>query len=185
MPTDWNARYRGRTEADFSHPRDWLVDHTALLPQGGMAFEAACGDGGNLEFLCQRGFQILAADFSPEAVHLAKQRCPAARVIRADLSRFILPPQTFDLICNFYYLEWHLIDQFRQALKPGGMVVLETLNTGILTVRPDIQPEFLLQPGQLVEYFSGWDILDAREGWFETDSGKRKSIGSIIARRRG
>jgi tellurite methyltransferase len=184
MPTDWDQRYRTRSTADLSTPRDWLTLHENLLPAGGMAFEAAAGDGGNLQYLCERGFSILAADYSLEAVRLAKRRCAAADVIRADLSRFRLPEAAFDLICNFYYLEWNLINQFERALRPGGMVVMETMNTGMLTLKPEINPAFVLQPGQLVQYFAGWDILDAREGWFETDGGRRKSIGSIVARRR-
>lgn len=184
MPTDWNKEYRTRPESDWTSARDWLVDHRQLLPAGGRAFEAACGDGGNLNFLHQRGFSILAADYSVEGVRLAKHRCPQANVIRADLSRFRLPDASFDLIINFYYLEWNLVDQFSRALKPGGLLIFETMDVGILKVKPDINPLFLLQPGQLLQKFSGWDILDEREGWFKTDGGKRKSISSIVARRR-
>jgi SAM-dependent methyltransferase len=182
--TDWDERYRNRSGSDLTGPRDWLTAHADILPAGGQAFEAATGDGGNLPYLHEHGFRVLAADYSFEAVRLAKQRCPEAAVIRVDLSRYRLPENTFDLICNFYYLEWSLIDQFERAVRPGGLVILETMDIGMLAIKPDIAPAFLLQPGQLSAYFKNWDILDERQGWFETDGGRRKSIGSIVARRR-
>lgn len=184
MPTNWNETYLTRPRSEWTGPRDWLTEHQTDLPPGGCAFEAACGDGGNLEYLRERGFSVLAADYSQQAVRLAKHRCPSADVVRADLSRFRLPNGRFDLILNFYYLEWNLADQYRQAMKPGGLLVFETMNIGILRVKPEINPVYLLQPGELMQKFADWDILDAREGWFHTDGGKRKSISSIIARRR-
>ena len=182
--TNWDEQYRKRIGNEPSIPRNWLVEHADLYPSGGACFEAAVGLGGNLPYLMGRGYRVYAADLSQMAVRHIKNSYPDVRVIRADLAYFPLPDQFFSLISHFYYLDWSLMDQYQRALIPGGMVVFETLTTQMLAFRPDIAPERLLQPGKLRDYFRDWDILDYREGWFDSEHGHEKAIASIIARKK-
>lgn len=180
--TDWNARYRSDMGNELSSPRDWLVEHADLLPSSGVAFEAAIGRGDTAGFLSGRGFQVIGVELSSVA---AKQACrlhPDIQVVIGDLSRFRLPVCTFDLICDFYFLDRTLLNQFANAIKPGGMVIMETLTIQMLSCNPDIIPERLLQPGELSAAFSGWEIMDYREGWVTSPRGHQKAIASIVAR---
>jgi hypothetical protein len=181
--TDWEAVYRERIPTEICSPRKWLVDHISLYPDSGYCFEAAVGLGGNMRFLLDRGYKVFAADLSVQSTRYVKRMFPEVRVIRTDLQYFVLPANAFSLICQFYFLEWSLLDQFQQALAPGGIVVVETLTSAMLETKPDIFPGHLLKPGQLREYFKDWQILDYREGWVKSDHGGDKSIASIVAKK--
>jgi SAM-dependent methyltransferase len=168
---------------DYNNPpHEWLVKNSHLLPTGGFAFEAAVGLGSNLPLLLDHGMRVVAADRSYEAVRYVKRNFPAVMVVQADLKHFYLPLEKFDLICNFFFLEWTLINQFRSALKPGGLVVFETMTVSMLDWKPELNPDYLLHPGELREYFSEWDILDYRETWIPSHHGNRKAVASIVAR---
>ncbi len=84
---------------------------------------------------------------------------------------------------NFYYLQRDLWPEFKRTLKPGGVLVLETLTVKMRETMPEIDPAYLLQPGELREVFQDWDILVYREGWVTSDRGHQKAVASMIARR--
>jgi hypothetical protein len=52
-----------------------------------------------------------------------------------------------------------------------------------LTIRPEISEEYLLQPGELKSAFQELEIIHFSEGWTNSDHGKQKSIGSLVARK--
>jgi tellurite methyltransferase len=181
--TNWDARYYKLKSTYNDPPREWLVDHRHLLPASGYALEAAMGLGANIPFLLQAGLQVMGVDRSKEAVHFVHEHYPDVQVVQADLAKFCLKKESLVLVSNFYYLEWELIEQFHKVLKPGGLVIFETLTLDMLEIHPENQPDHLLKPGELRDIFSNWDILDYREGWVKSDYEKRKAIASIIARK--
>ena len=73
----------------------------------------------------------------------------------------------------------------RRALRPGGILVIETLSQEMGAMRPDIDPQYLLQPGELQAAFSDWRILAYREGWVETETRHPKAVASLVACRPG
>jgi tellurite methyltransferase len=91
-------------------------------------------------------------------------------------------PATYDLICVCYYLQRDLFHQIRAGVPLGGMVVAAI---HMVDEAPDVQPmnpAFLLQPGELPEEFSGWEILHNYEGR-ATESGHKRATAEIVARR--
>jgi SAM-dependent methyltransferase len=103
----------------------------------------------------------------------------------ADLSRCYLPDECFDIILNFYYLQRELWTEYSRALRPGGILVMETLTQEMHALRPDIDPQYLLQPGELKKAFSHWRFLYYREGWVESETSHPKAVASLIACRPG
>jgi tellurite methyltransferase len=182
----WNARYweDKRTHGDIP-PRRFLVENAGCLPSQGLALEAAMGLGGNACFLLERGLRVMGVDVSWVAVRQAKRRLPGLMAVVADLTRFHLPDECFDLILNFYYLQRDLWGTYCRALRPGGILVIETLMQEMREHRPDIDPQYLLNPGELMAAFSDWQILVYREGWVETETRHPKAVASLIASRPG
>jgi len=144
--------------------------------------DLACGWGQNALWLAEQGYEVDAVDIS--GVALARGREEAARrglrvrFIQADLDDYRLPVAAYDLIVVFYYLERRLIPDLRAALRPGGLLVYETFNQAIRTLRPEIQPRYLLEAGELQRLFAGWEMLDHHDG----RPGKEMASG-IVARR--
>jgi tellurite methyltransferase len=182
----WNARYQEdeRYLGDVP-PRRFLVENAGSLPRQGLALDAAMGLGGNAGFLLERGLQVVGVDISWVAARQAKRRLPGLMAAVADLTRFRLPDEHFDVILNFYYLQRELWAKYRQMLRPGGILVIETLTQEMVGIRPDIDPQFLLYPGELRTAFDDWQILAYREGWVESETRHPKAVASLIASRPG
>ena len=178
----WNKRYSASAEGWFEKPRSFLIENQDLLPKSGWVLDLAMGPGVNADYLVRRGMNVLGIDISDVAVHLALQRNPKIHGIVADLSQFPLPDRKFDMVMNFYYLQRDIWPFFKQLLKPGGLLIIETLTIPMRNVRSDIEPEFLLGENELRDSFSDWEIIQYREGWFPSDHGNEKAIASMIAR---
>ena len=64
-------------------------------------FDLAMGPGRNAGLLQNRGLQVIGVDISPLAVQRAKQSYPGLMAFVADLTRFQLPTNYFDVVLNF------------------------------------------------------------------------------------
>jgi len=140
------------------------------------------GLGGNAAFLLARGLHVIGLDISEVAVRAAKARWPGLHAAVVDLSHFNLPAATFDVIVNFYFLDRRLWPMYRRALKPGGVLIIETLTHEMLTVRPDIDPIYLLKPGELGAAFEDWQVVTQRETWLN-DEGWLRAVAGLVGRR--
>jgi tellurite methyltransferase len=171
----WNDRYRHQDSP--ANPAGWLVEHQSLLPAPGLALDVAMGLGGSAGWLIERGWRAAGADIAEVAVRRAKARWPALLAFVADLERIALPGRAFDLILDFYYLDRALWPRFRRALKPGGLLLMETFARSPQGDDPGMNPAYMLEPGELRAAFADWEVLDYREG----ERGGRQAAG-IVAR---
>ncbi len=179
----WDERYRQDLQSRSRSPRPLLVENAGRLPVGGLALDVAMGPGTNAAYLLERGLQVVGVDVSAVAVGWAKARWPELMAVVADLNHFCLPGDTFDVVLNFYYLQRELWSAYRRILKPGGLLLIETFTQDMLAVKGEIDPQYLLEPGELRAAFQDWDILVYREGWVNSDHGNRRAVASLAARR--
>ena len=167
----------------------FLVDHANLLPATGMALDIAMGLGGNAGFLLQHGMHVVGVDISRVAVSRAKKKLPSLMGVIADLDHFVILPNKFDVILNFLYLQRDLWLPAVHGLRQGGLLFIECLTEEMLTVRPEINPRYLLKPAELQNSFIDGpagrelEILYYFEGWSSSDCAHRKAVASLIARR--
>jgi tellurite methyltransferase len=178
----WNQRYQQDKFKTPGSPRPFLVQNAGYLPMRGLALDAAMGRGNNTEFLLERGLRVMGVDISVVAVSSAKARFPTLMALVADLTHFYIPQNTFDLIINFYYLQRDLLPVYQRALRPGGILVFESLTEKMLEQSPDIDPKYLLAPGELQGAFRNMQILVYREGWLLDDRGRSRAVASLVAR---
>ncbi len=180
----WNLRYQQERYRTFEEPRPFLVEHARLLPLEGLALDIAMGLGGNSGFLIESGLRVIGIDISATAVRTAKTRLPGLMAIIADLTEYPLPSLNFDVIVNFFYLQRDLWGEYRRILKPGGLLIMQTMTQEMLQEQADIDPAYLLAPGELRTAFQTWDILDYQEGWEENHRGHRRAVAGLAARKR-
>ncbi len=178
----WNARYAGLAGDAQASARPLLRTALAWLPTAGLALDVAMGLGGNGGLLLTRGLRVIGLDISAVAVRRAKARWPGLSAAVIDLTQLTLPPAVFDVILNFYYLDRALWPQYRRALKPGGVLVFETMTRAMVSVKPDLNPDHLLVPGELGAAFRDWDVLVDREGW-HGGRAHRRAVAQLVARR--
>ena len=185
MP-DWDERYR-RGEHAPKEPTPLLrsaVEH--LRP--GRALDLACGTGRHSIFLAERAWNVTAVDSSRIAIQILQQRATEsgvaidARIADLELGEFQIQPDAYDLVCVFCYLQRDLFPEIRAGVKPGGTVVSAIhLNDGKPEARPS-NPAFLLEPGELREFFRDWEIEHYREAASE-EEGHHHDTAFLIGRK--
>ena len=174
----WDEKWSSM--AGESDPPDLLLTQNRSLLTGSKALDIACGRGQNAIWLAQQGYSVLGVDISQVALTSARARAESkglsghVQFNQADLTAWTPPPNAFDLICVFRFLERSLFPSIRRALCPGGLLFYSTRNTGALKKRPEANPDYLLRPGELKEIFSGWQIIHYLERPENTDLIARK-----------
>jgi tellurite methyltransferase len=181
----WNERYRNDLSRKEVKPREILTRNIHLIPQDALVLDVAMGAGGNGAFLQKLGRRVIGIDISDVAVRLCKLHSPEMMAVIGDMSSFSFPANTFDVILNFYFLQRELINRYARCLKPGGLVFMETLTRGMLAIKPDLTPDNLLEEGELLALFKGWNVIEYGEGVFPSSTGSQKAIARIVARNPG
>ena len=158
----WDQKY-GTEEYIFGKaPITFLKDHLHLLPKGN-ALDIAMGEGRNGVFLATKGFQVTGIDISEtglsKAKALAKEQGVSIETQVVDLETYQLPANTFNVIICTYYLQRDLFPHMINALKPGGMIVVETYTLDHLKYRPRFPRQFLLEPNELLHHFKDLTVL--------------------------
>jgi tellurite methyltransferase len=166
-----------------NQPARWLVDNIDLLTPG-RVLDVAMGAGRNAVYLAKLGFQVEGVDIAVEAVAKARRLAEkggvslTARV--GDLEgSYIISPDTYDDIICFYYLHRPLIEQIKQGLKPGGIIVYETYLTDQSQWGKPQNPDHLLCHNELLAMFRDYRLLRYREGVIEP----RKALASLVAQK--
>ncbi len=132
--------------------------------------DLACGDGHNGVFLASKGFSVVLADMSSEALDEARLKAQTARASvqlwHLDLEQRSNPLEgrTFGAVLVFRYLHRPLIPCIRKSLKKGGFLVYETFTTEQARFGKPKNPDHLLRAGELLSWFQDWEIIFTFEG---------------------
>ncbi|MBV9817948.1 MAG: methyltransferase domain-containing protein [Solirubrobacterales bacterium] len=176
----WDARYRERGIVP-GPPAPWLAENRDLLA-GTRALDLACGIGRNARFLAGLGFAVDALDVSEVAI-AALRGTPGVTARVADLEHQPLPAEPYDVIVIIDYLQRDLFAAAPAALRPGGVIVAETVTRAhVERLGRRFDRRFLLEPGELREAFAGLEVLRSAEG-IVSRGDRPRAVASIVARR--
>ena len=171
MPRDWDVYYSDARHLD-AEADGLLVQVAEALPPG-RALDLACGAGRHAVYLAQLGWHVTAVDSSRAAISRVRERAEGlpidARVADLERREFVIDPDAYDLICDFYYLQRDLFADIRSGIRPGGAVVAAI----------HLEGSFAIGPGELRDEFAGWKILFYSEG---AEAGGKRAA-RILARR--
>lgn len=168
-------------------PSDMLSAHFATAP-GAKALDLACGGGRHSLFLAEKGFDVDAVDISTVALRYLSDQAGTEQIniIEADLDTFTPGRDTYDLIVKTNFLDRALIARAKNALKSGGIMIVETYMADPGNEKPDSNPDFLLQKDELPSLFGdGFDVLEYREFWNEPYEKYRMKKQGIAVRKHG
>lgn len=177
----WNRKYGDEAYIFGKQPISFLVEHLDLLPKG-KALDIAMGEGRNGVYLATKGFDVTGLDISEKGLAKARQLAAERGVSIAtevvDLQQHRLEKNAYDVVLCTYYLQRDLFPQIREALKSGGVAVVETYTLEHRKYRPRFREAYLLRTNELLEHFRDMTILRYQ---FVDDG--NAAYASIIARK--
>ena len=145
-------------------PSPWLKRWSHLVPAGAPVLDVACGHGRHMKWLASRGHSVTGVDRSPEAVAAARS---AGDAVEADIENGPWPfaERTFGGVVVTNYLWRALFPAITASVAPGGVLLYETFAAGNETVGKPSRPDFLLQPGELLQACAGLHVIAYENGF--------------------
>ena len=168
-------------------PDALLLDHWDLLEAGarrGPVLDLACGDGHNGLYAAEKGFSVILADRSETSLKKAEFETKRVKgevtLWHVDLERGDdnpLPSEAYGVILVFRYLHRPLVPCIKKALSGGGVLFYETFTHEQPRFGKPKNPDFLLSPGELLDWFKEWKVIHSFEG---IQDHPKKAIAQIV-----
>jgi SAM-dependent methyltransferase len=163
-----------------------LVSDNAKLAIGKQALDIACGMGRHSRYLASQGFAVDALDISIVAID-ALQGEQNINAIEVDFDTYELQKDRYNLIVCTYFLERRLFPQMIDALKAGGIIIFQTFLHDNANDRQPSNSNFMLNSGELEEYFENrCELLHISEFWdIDNTKAKMKKVAMVAKKRNG
>lgn len=137
-------------------PNQLLVDATRDI-RPGRALDVGMGMGRNALYLARAGWDVTGFDVSTVGVRQAEATARShklrLRALVAADEEFDFGVSQWDLIALIYAIEKRSIDRVGEALRPGGLLVVEA------GINPDPAAAFGYAPGELLKRFERFEVL--------------------------
>lgn len=133
-PPAWDERYSGEEKVWSGQPNVQLVTEVSRLTPG-TALDVGCGEGGDVIWLAQQGWQVTGADFSANGLARAARHAAEAGVAdrtswwQVDARTFAGDGRTYDLVTTHFLHppDGGMVDVTRrlaEAVAPGGHLLV-------------------------------------------------------------
>lgn len=156
-------------QGQVAAPSTWVVRWLTGCAGRGRLLDLACGSGRHVRLAQELGFDVVAVDRDPAV--LAALPGEAVSVV-ADLESDQAPDEFFVpnasrfavvLVTNYLYRPF--LDHVLACVAPGGLLIYETFASGNAEYGRPSNPDFLLQPRELLERLNtNWHVLAYEDG---------------------
>jgi SAM-dependent methyltransferase len=163
-------------------PSPWFVRFAELVPAGARVLDVACGRGRHARLFASRGCRVLAVDRDAAAL-VTLADVPGVKAVALDLERGAWPlaGERFDAIAVARYLHRPLFPHLMAALAPDGTLLYETFARGNEAYGRPTNPDFLLEPGELLRVFARRLVVVAYEEGLMEEGGPRAVLQRLAA----
>jgi SAM-dependent methyltransferase len=138
-------------------PSAWVLRHAGLVPAGRPVLDLACGSGRHSAVFLAAGHPVTAVDRDISGVAHFSDR-PDFSALQIDLETgepWPLGRSAFGGIVVTNYLHRPIMPDIVAAVEPAGALIYETFAIGNEVFGKPTNPDFLLQPGELLEAVRG------------------------------
>jgi SAM-dependent methyltransferase len=171
----WEARFAAADYIFGTAPNAFLKSQAHHLKPGQKALALADGEGRNGVWLAEQGLDVLALDFSPNALQKARALATARgvnlKIELADLEQWPWPTAAFDVIVAIFIqfadppFRQKIFAGIKRALKPGGLLLMQGYRPEQLNYRTGGPPqaENMYTRALLEDAFGDFASVDIRE----------------------
>ncbi len=128
----WNNIFKIKKEIRPSYDL-WLDKYMDILKNAKEhhIIDLGCGNGGDTLYLTERGYKVIACDYSEEALRIVNKFLPEIRTIKMDISNtFPFDNDSAEIIIadlSLHYFDYEttksIIKEIRRVLKPNGYII--------------------------------------------------------------
>ena len=149
-------------------PSHWIQRWAHLVPAGGCVLDVACGAGRHTRYFYASNHPVAAVDRSQDAIDSV---ATMGEAVCADIEAGPWPfaGRVFAGVVVTNYLWRPLLPTIVQSVAPGGVLLYETFAAGNETVGKPSRPDFLLQPGELLQACASLRVVAFEDGFEDTD----------------
>ena len=174
-PDSWDERYSGEAKVWSGSANPQLVTIASTLSPG-TALDVGCGEGGDVIWLAQHGWQVTGADFSANGLARAAEHADEAGVSdrvdwwQVDARTFDAGGRSFDLVTTHYLHPpdggmGAVVRRLAQAVAPGGhLLVVGHAPSPVFTHLNESHRDAMFEAADLVGSLpEGFEVVVAEE----------------------
>lgn len=145
-------------------PSPWVRRWAHLIPDRSAVLDVACGHGRHMRHLAGLGHTVTGIDRDPAAIEAV---APLGQALLADIENgpWPLPGRTFGAVVVTNYLWRELLPTLVASVGPGGVLIYETFGIEHAKVGRPSRPDFLLQPGELLQVCRDLRVVAYEDGF--------------------
>jgi SAM-dependent methyltransferase len=157
----------------------WVQRWSHLVAPGSSVLDVACGAGRHLRWFAARGCTVTGVDRDAAAL---RSLGGLGEIVVADIEGgpWPLAGRRFDAVVVTNYLWRPLVPTLLDSLADGGVLIWETFAIGNERFGKPSNPNFLLQPGELLSLTLGLEVVAYEAGFLPAPD---RSVQRIVARR--
>lgn len=150
-------------------PSDWVRRFAHLLPAPGPVLDLACGGGRHAKLLAALGYDVEAVDRDRTALStLANVQGVTTTLLDLETEHWPLTGRSFAGVVVTNYLYRPHFDSLLRMIQPSGVLIYETFMVGNEMFGKPSNPNFLLQPDELLERVQGhFTVVAFEQGRFD------------------
>lgn len=168
-------------------PSAWFTWHAGVIRPQSRVLDIACGRGRHAIAAASLGAAVTAVDADATRIAVGRRAARSLPIewVCADLQAFPLPPNAFDVVMVFNYLDRSRMAEVRDAVKPGGYLLCETfLEAQRQHGWGPTSDDHLLKPGELLRLVEPFELILSREA-LDFVAGRPMAVASAFAQRPG
>ena len=148
-------------------PSAWIRRWAHLVKPNGTVLDVACGHGRHTYYFHQLGHPVTVLDRSQADIESIAIDARVCEKVVADIENDAWPlaGRDFDAVVVTNYLWRPLFPNLLASMAARGVLMYETFAAGNETVGRPSRPDFLLQPGELLEICKDLRIVAFEDGF--------------------
>ena len=164
-------------------PSKWVERWSHLVKPHGTVLDVACGQGRHAYYFHQQNYFVTLLDRAQAAIESIAIEAHACEKVVADIENGAWPlaGRQFDAVVVTNYLWRPLMATLMASLIPGGVLIYETFASGNETVGKPSRPDFLLQPGELLDVCKSLRVVAYEDGFTDGPDGQTPRFVQRIA----